>query len=93
MWLLLSRGLALGVAGRGPAGSPPPGEGWTLEAPDGVRLRASAMTAGTEEKWVLLLHGWGETGASLAELGEAYRARGWSTLIPDLRGCGGSGGE
>ena len=93
MWLLLSRGLALGVAGRGPAGSPPPGEEWTLEAPDGVRLRASAMTAGTEEKWVLLLHGWGETGASLAELGEAYRARGWSTLIPDLRGCGGSGGE
>ena len=93
MWLLLSRSLALGLAGPGPAGSPPPGEEWTLIAGDGVRLRASAITAGTGEKWVLLLHGWGETGESLAGLGEAYRARGWSTLIPDLRGCGGSGGK
>ena len=93
MWLLLSRCLALGLAGRGPAGSPPPGEEWTLTAPDGVRLRASAVTAGAGEKWALLLHGWGETGESLAGLGDAYRARGWSTLIPDLRGCGGSGGK
>ena len=93
MWLLLSRSLALGLAGRGPAGSPPPGEEWTLAAADGVRLRASAVTAGTGEKWALLLHGRGETGESLAALGEAYRARGWSTLIPDLRGCGGSGGN
>ena len=91
-WLLLSRSLVLGLAGRGPAGSPPPGEEWTLAAPEGVLLRASARTGGRGEKWVLLLHGWGETGESLAELGEAYRSRGWSTLIPDLRGCGGSGG-
>ena len=93
VWLLLSRGLVLGLAGRGPAGSPPPGEEWTLTAGDGVTLRASARTGGTGEKWVVLLHGWGEVGESLAGLGEAYRARGWSTLIPDLRGCGGSGGE
>ena len=93
MWLLLSRSLALGLAGRGPAGSPPPGEEWTLAAGDGVRRRASAMTAGTGEKWALLLHGRGETGESLAGPGEAYRTRGWSTLIPDLRGCGGSGGK
>jgi len=92
-WLLLSRSLALGLAGRGPAGSPPPGEEWTLTAGDGVRLRASACTAGMGKTWVLLLHGWGETGESLAGLGEVYRARGWSTLIPDLRGCGGSGGR
>ena len=92
-WLLLSRGLALGLAGRGPAGSPPPGEEWTLTAADGVRLRASARTGGTGEAWVLLLHGWGETGESLTGLGEAYGERGWNTLIPDLRGCGGSGGK
>ncbi len=92
LWLLLSRSLALGLAGRGPAGSPPPGEEWTLTAGDGVRLRASASTAGTGKTWVLLLHGWGKTGESLADLAQAYRARGWSTLIPDLRGCGGSGG-
>ena len=93
MWLLLSRSLALDLAGRGPAGSPPPGEEWTLAAADGVRLRASAVTAGAGEKWALLLHGREETGESMTALGEAYRARGWSTLIPDLRGCGGSGGN
>ena len=92
-WLLLSRSLALGLAGRGPAGSPPPGEEWTLAAADGVRLRASAVTGGAGEKWALLLHGREETGESMTALGEAYRARGWSTLIPDLRGCGGSGGN
>ena len=90
MWLLLSRSLALGLAGRGPAGSPPPGEEWTLTAGDGVLLRASAREAG--DNWVILLHGWGETGDSLTALGEEYLSRGWSVLIPDLRGCGGSGG-
>ena len=93
MWLLLSRSLALGPAGRGPDGSPPPGEEWRITARDGVVLRASAEAEGRGEKWALLLHGWGETGMSLAGLGEEYRARGWSTLIPDLRGCGGSGGR
>ena len=90
MWLALSRSLALGLAGRGPGGSPPPGEEWTLAAGDGAVLRASARAAG--ENWAVLLHGWGETGESMTALGEAYLARGWSVLIPDLRGCGGSGG-
>jgi pimeloyl-ACP methyl ester carboxylesterase len=90
MWLALSRSLALGLAGRGEAGNPPPGEVWTLTAADGVTLRASAQAGG--ENWAVLLHGWGETGESMTALGEEYLARGWSVLIPDLRGCGDSGG-
>ena len=90
MWLALSRSLALGLAGRGEAGNPPPGEVWTLTTADGVTLRASAQSGG--KNWAVLLHGWGETGESMTALGEEYLARGWSVLIPDLRGCGGSGG-
>jgi pimeloyl-ACP methyl ester carboxylesterase len=39
---------------------------------------------------VLLLHGWPDTGALWDPLGERLRASGYRTIIPDLRGCGGS---
>ncbi len=90
MWLLLSRCLVLALTGRGGEERLPPGEMWTLTAPDGTALRASVQEAG--ENWAILVHGWGETGAGLARLGETYQQRGWSVLIPDLRGCGESGG-
>lgn len=89
MLLILARCLVLDLEGQGGAGELPPGEAWTLDA-HGAVLRASVRRTG--ENWVILLPGRGETGASLTALGDAYGARGWSTLIPALRGCGESGG-
>ena len=91
VWAILSRGVALSLLRRGSAAVPASGEVWTLTAEDGVILRAYACPAG--EDWVLLLHGWGGCAGELEALGQAYRDRGWGTLTPDLRGCGGSGGE
>lgn len=94
VWFLLSRTLALGLIGRrAETPVPPSGEVWTLETADGLTLRACAGEAGEGKNWVLLLHGLEGSAGELEDLARAYRGRGWSTLIPDLRGSGASGGQ
>lgn len=82
-WLLLSREAALALAGRGYAPlSGADGEVWTL-AEDGAKLRAAVRETGAGERWVLLLRD--REGGDMDAMAQAYRAAGWSTLIPDLR--------
>lgn len=93
VWALFSRTLALGLTGRGnQAPEPPAGEVWTLEATDGIVLHAYASEAGTGKNWVILLHSRDGAAGEMTELAEEYRRQGWSTLVPDMRGSGMSGG-
>ena len=64
-----------------------------LETPDGTRLRTLAWHADAPRGRVLLVHGLGEHGGRYDRLAGALAARGYSSLIADLRGHGESGGR
>lgn len=63
-----------------------------FEAPDGVEL-AAWWVAADPKRAVILLHGISGNRASSVRRAELYLDRGWSVLMPDLRGHGRSGGD
>ena len=69
-------------------------EKWTTTSTDNLKL--SAMHYSPENptgKWVILVHGYGKTGAAMNAIAEPYLAQGIDVLIIDQRAAGDSEGE
>ena len=49
--------------------------------------------AGKNNRWAILVHGYGRDGTFAYDYAEEYLKRGWNVLVPDLRAAGESGGE
>lgn len=65
----------------------------TLEADDGKILVArSFVTKETGSRWVVVLHGYGETMEDVSDIAMHYSMAGYNILIPDLRAHGESEG-
>ncbi|MBQ8159421.1 MAG: alpha/beta hydrolase [Clostridia bacterium] len=66
----------------------------SIQSDDGLTLRGEAIITDPEShSWVLAVHGYRSSRASMRALASYYGLRGYNTLIPDLRGCGESEGE
>lgn len=66
----------------------------TITAFDGIQLRAYLLhKGGHNKKFVILAHGYGSEGYGVAHLSDHYLHMGFSTLLPDARGHGRSGGD
>lgn len=66
----------------------------TLEADDGKILIARSFTkSGGGNKWVVVLHGYGETMEDVYDIAMNYSNEGYHILIPDLRAHGESEGS
>ena len=67
----------------------------TVTARDGVLLRAAVFVPKTQTPRgaVIVLHGVGDSGYSMAGFGHLLNAQGYIVLTPDSRAHGGSGGD
>ncbi len=71
-----------------------PVEVWTLQSFDGLELKAKRFfPAEPNNRWAILIHGYGRDGTFAYDYAEEYLKRGWNVLIPDLRAAGDSQGE
>jgi alpha-beta hydrolase superfamily lysophospholipase len=71
-----------------------PGEPLELLTADGVRLHGYLVRArGRSHGAALLLHGFGDDGASFARVAQAFAAAGYDAAAWDARGHGSSGGR
>lgn len=69
-------------------------EDWTLESFDGLKLHAKRFfPAEKNNRWAILIHGYGRDGTFAYDYAEEYLKRGWNVLVPDLRAAGLSEGE
>ncbi len=59
---------------------------------DGLPLFARVLSS-PAHRWVICVHGYGDTSLSMALYARHYREAGWNVLLPDLRGHGRSGGD
>lgn len=89
---LVRRGGVGALAAYSPAAEPGGGETWRVQAADGVTL-SGVFRPGASHRWALLLHGYTAGKEAMGLYADAYAARGWCTLAPDLRGHGDSGGR
>lgn len=65
-----------------------------MQSQDGLRLRAHlARHPGGGKDWAILCHGYTGKGLDMLNPARAYYAQGYSLLLPDLRGHGGSQGR
>ena len=65
-----------------------------LRSADGLTLSGEAVITDPETHlWVIAVHGYRSTHASMSPLAAYYGLRGWNALLPDLRGCGDSEGD
>lgn len=60
---------------------------------DGIELYSREVQNPASDAWVIVVHGYGSNGASMAGYAEHFYDFGFSTLAPDLRGCGKSQGS
>ena len=76
---------------------PPPWSPVGIEADDGVALRGWRRVAddsvGRPSRIALVLHGLAEDGTALRDRAEALGRAGWTTVVPDARSFGRSGGD
>lgn len=71
-----------------------PAQDWTLESFDGLKLHAKIFTSAEKNnRWAILVHGYGRDGRFAYDYAEEYLKRGWNVLVPDLRAAGESQGE
>ena len=71
-----------------------PAEDWTLESFDGLKLHAKRFfPAKKNNRWAILVHGYGRDGTFAYDYAEEYLKRGWNVLVPDLRAAGESQGK
>ncbi len=71
-----------------------PDEDWTLESFDGLKLYAKKFSpAGKNNRWAILVHGYGRDGTFAYDYAEEYLKCGWNVLVPDLRAAGKSDGK
>ena len=71
-----------------------PAEDWTLESFDGLKLHAKKFSpAEKNNRWAILVHGYGRDGTYAYDYAEEYLKRGWNVLVPDLRAAGRSEGK
>jgi len=71
-----------------------PAEDWSLESFDGLKLYAKKFSpAEKNNRWAILVHGYGRDGTYAYDYAEEYLKRGWNVLIPDLRAAGRSEGK
>ncbi|MFV0559712.1 MAG: alpha/beta hydrolase [Enterococcus sp.] len=67
---------------------------WTVQSQEGLHLQGKVFRQKeSEEKWVICLHGYRDSGRDVALIGEEYWNRGFNVLIPDLRAHGESEGQ
>ena len=71
-----------------------PAEDWSLESFDGLKLYAKKFSpAEKNNRWAILVHGYGRDGTYAYDYAEEYLKRGWNVLVPDLRAAGRSEGK
>lgn len=70
-----------------------PYETHRFETADGLRLEAWHIPARAARGLVLLFHGYADSKAALLPEARSFRDLGWSTLLVDFRGSGGSTGR
>ena len=73
-----------------------PEEKVCVESEDGLKLAGFVQEQSGEDaghKWALLVHGYGGSHVWMRDHAERYYAAGYHVLMPDLRGCGESGGR
>lgn len=65
-----------------------------ITADDGVRLHACKVeNPEAQGRWALIFHGYGGNGTQMCAEARSFYQMGYSLLIPDMRGCGQSGGN
>ncbi|MBQ7655897.1 MAG: alpha/beta hydrolase [Clostridia bacterium] len=65
-----------------------------LQSADGLKLSGEAViTDPASHLWVIAVHGYRSSHASMSALAAYYGLQGWNALLPDLRGCGDSEGD
>lgn len=70
-----------------------PFEEWRERAPDGTALFTRVLhPAQPSDVWVFCLHGFAGTGLSMGNAARHFHERGFHVVLPDLRGCGNTGG-
>lgn len=71
-----------------------PAEDWSLESFDGLKLYAKKFSPDEKNnRWAILVHGYGRDGTYAYDYAEEYLKRGWNVLVPDLRAAGRSEGK
>ena len=68
------------------------GESVYIESRDGIKLHARAFMQ-KSGKWVLVAHGYRDEASEMLWAAKEFYTMGYSVLIPDARGHGGSGGN
>ena len=65
-----------------------------INAYDGTRLNAYCFEqAKTSQRWLIAVHGYGQTAAAMFPFVKPFYEAGFNVLIPECRGCGRSGGN
>lgn len=65
-----------------------------IQSEDGLKLSGEAViTDPASHLWVIAVHGYRSSHASMSALASYYGLQGWNALMPDLRGCGDSEGD
>jgi fermentation-respiration switch protein FrsA (DUF1100 family) len=71
-----------------------PVEKWSADAPDGRHLAATYyIPAAGGHQWAILVHGYGRDQRYARDYAEAYLARGYQVLTPDLCASGATEGQ
>ncbi len=70
-----------------------PFETWTIPVERSVSLEAWSVRAVEPRGVVVLFHGYADRKSSILAEAKAFLAHGWSPVLVDLRGSGGSSGE
>lgn len=65
-----------------------------VRSADGLKLSGEAViTDPASHLWVIAVHGYRSSHASMYTVASYYGLKGWNALMPDLRGCGDSEGD
>ncbi len=66
---------------------------WNISTFDNLNLKARYFKGTAEHKWVIVVHGYTSVGWHMSAFAKEYLSKGYSVLMPDLRGHGISEGE
>jgi len=65
-----------------------------VTASDGLRLFARILPSPIpSEKWIIILHGFSGNGMKMGSYARHFHDGGFNVLLPDMRGCGETGGR
>lgn len=66
---------------------------WRMDGKGRVQIHVTEMGSSDARRTAVIVHGYDDHGGRYLDVGEAFVARGYRVLIPDMRGHGRSGGQ